>query len=149
MKYANCFFFLLFMAVTTTVSAQGSPETLTDTFFKLYEHDSDNALDFIFATNIYLFAEKQAAAETVKLQTRQLTSFLGELYEVEKISTQYLGESIAVLVYVAKYEKQPLRFTFKMYKPKDKWQLQHLAFEEKVIDDFSDAVKYEYLHGEQ
>jgi hypothetical protein len=70
---------------------------------------------------------------------------LGEYYGYELITEKRAGESYIIKSFLAKYERQPLRFNFVLYKPNTKWVLQNLSFDVDVDEELSDAAKFDRL----
>jgi hypothetical protein len=48
--------------------------------------------------------------------------------------------------YLVKYDRQPLRFIFKFYKPNDKWVLYSYALDDSLDDEIQEAAKLYYLN---
>ena len=45
--------------------------------------------------------------------------------------------------FLVKYEREPIRFTFLLYKPKDKWEVLNFSFNENMDKEIEDANKAE------
>ncbi len=45
-----------------------------------------------------------------------------------------------VAIYTVKYDRQPLRFVFKYYRPADQWRLQDFRFTDSFDEDLEAAV---------
>ncbi|MGS2765131.1 hypothetical protein [Sinomicrobium sp. M5D2P9] len=128
------------------VYSQNSTDKLTSDFFTRYEKNTDDAFDFIFGTNKWM-AENKDGTKKVKFQIREYANLLGEYIGYEKVTERSLGESLKVIVYLVKYERQPLRFIFKYYKARDNWVLYNLKFDENIDNELDEIMKYEYLSG--
>jgi len=132
--------------ISFTSNGQITTEKLTSQFFEKYKTDTDEAFDFIFATNKYM-GENRVGTEKVKLQLREYANMMGEYLGFEKLTEKSLGESLKVSVYLVKYDRQPLRFIFKYYKGKENWMLYNLKFDENIDDELDEIMKYNYLNG--
>jgi len=74
----------------------------------------------------------------------QLTSFLGlvgEYYGYELITEKSVGKSFKLVSYMVKYDRQPMRFTFVFYKPKDKWQVQNFQYDDNLDVELEESGK--------
>ncbi len=128
------FFSLLLLCAGLSLSAQNEEHPLVQAFFETYEEDSMKALDDIFATNSW-FAGNQDAIKNVKFKLREFINLVGEYTGYELINSKSFGESLRKETYMVKYERQPIRFEFEFYKPKDKWMLNNFYFSENMEDE--------------
>lgn len=120
-------------------------DSMVDGFFEFYTEDRIKAVDYIFSTNPLIFREKQESIETLKTQLLQVTDLLGSYYGYEKLTEKQLGKSYKVVTTMVKYERQPLRFLFIMYKPNDKWQIQNFQFDDAIDEDLEKASRLYWL----
>lgn len=131
---------ILFVAVlfvfsfSATLKAQNSADEILEIFFEYYsQNKTDDAIDYVFSTNKYLQgAEQQIVSIKEKLKT--VTSVIGPYFGYEKILEKKLGESYVFIKCMVKHDRQPLFFTFMLYKPDKIWQLQSLRFDDKLED---------------
>ena len=138
---------LLFITLGTFTSyGQNSTDELTNKFIELYEKDTDAAFDFIFGTNKWM-KDGGTGTEKMKFQLREYAKLMGNYIGFEKLTEKSLGKSLKVLVYIVKYERQPLRFIFKYYKAKDNWSIFNIKFDDDIDDELDEIMKYDYLTG--
>ncbi len=115
--------------------SQDKPEDVTEHFFKLFqEQGSDAAVDYFFTTNKWLSNEK-TQQEGIKMQLKKGIALLGQYYGYELIEKIVLNDSYMMFNYMLKYDRQPLKITFILYKPNQTWQIQNMKFDEKLEDD--------------
>lgn len=101
--------------------AQEKPENITENFFKLFqEKGSDEAFDYIFGTNKWLNKQLQ---ENNKTKVKEILPMMGQYYGYELIEKKIVSDSYVVMIFMVKYDRQPVKFTFSLYKPKDNWQM--------------------------
>ncbi len=123
---------------TFFTQAQTNFDSIPNIFFDIFEQKgSDAAIDYIYATNKYI-SGNFAASLKVKNELKKVVSLIGKYRGTEVIDTQFIGQSYIRLSYLAKFDRQPLKFNFTMYKPDKKWQLQQLKFDDKVAAGFKD-----------
>ncbi len=139
-------FTLAALLILSTISSysQSSTNDLTDKFFSEFSKNTDKAFDNLFATNKWM-TEKKDGVEKVKFKIRESAVLMGEYLGFEKIGEKSLSESLKIDVYLVKYERQPIRFVFQFYKPKDKWIIYNFSSDENIDDDLVEMLKYEYL----
>ncbi|UZR94260.1 hypothetical protein [Chondrinema litorale] len=99
------------------------------------------AVDYIFSTNKWISEESQEGIDNVKDKLENFLGLVGEYYGYDLITKKNVGENYELWSYIIKYDRQPLRFTFVLYRPKDKWQLQNFQFDDNLGDELKDAGK--------
>lgn len=127
---------------TLSFGQQPSGEALTKTFFEKYQKSTDEAFDYIFATNTWIGSENK---EKLKRLLKTYTPMMGDYLGYEKLAEQSLGDSLQASTYLVKYERQPLRFIFKYYKNKTGWVLLGVKFNDDIDDELEEALKQHYL----
>lgn len=123
------------------LKAQSTPEEITAQFFKIYEESPQKAVDYIFGTNKWMTDRNKDGIENVKTQLTSLLGLVGDYYSYEKITEKSIGESYQLVSYMIKYDRQPLRFSFVFYKPKDKWQVQNFKYDDNLGDELKESGK--------
>lgn len=120
---------------TYTIQAQAKPEEVTEHFFELYQTvGSDEAVDYVFSTNKWLNSEK-VTIDNIKAQLKKGMAIIGQYYGYELIQKDSLSENFVMMSYMLRYDRQPIKFEFILYKPNDKWQIQNLKFDDRLDDD--------------
>ncbi len=89
--------------------------------------------------------EKNYDVENVKSQLLNFTGLVGDYYGYEKITEKSLGESLKLVSYIIKYDRQPIRFTFLFYKPKDVWKIQNFKFDDNLDAEIEESAKINNL----
>ena len=132
---------LLFVTVLSTniLKAQTTTEEITTEFFKTYEKSPQKAVDYVFGTNKWMMDRNKDGIENVKTQLTSFLGLVGDYYGYEKITEKSVGESYKLLSYMIKYDRQPVRFTFVFYKPKDKWQVQNFQYDDNLDDELEES----------
>lgn len=133
---------LVFFALSPThlLNAQTTTEEITDRFFETYKNSPLEAVDYIFNTNKWM-ERNQDAIQNVKTQLTSFLGLVGDLYGHERITEKNIGESYKLVSYMVKYDRQPIRFTFIFYKPKDKWQVQNFKFDDSLDSELEESAK--------
>lgn len=143
MRIRTIFIVLIFTAPLTLCSQVKDPssetEKIIDDFFKTYKDKGHkDAIESLLSTNKWI---TKADANNVATQLGELVSQVGQYYGHEKIRERQYGQSIVQYIYVVKYERQPLKFIFRFYKPNDKWQTQTFKYEIDFMDELDEAGK--------
>lgn len=126
---------LFFLFGHQYVSAQEQAEDVTKKFFETFEKSgSDAAIDFVFSTNKWLAGDK-ASVDGIKTQFSKGIAIIGQYYGYELIDKKSAGENFVVLTYVLRYDRQPIKFIFILYRPNQKWQIQNLKLDDRLDDD--------------
>lgn len=134
---------LLIVTVLSTniLKAQTTTEEITTEFFKTYEKSPQKAVDYVFGTNKWMMDRNKDGIENVKTQLTSFLGLVGDYYGYEKITEKSVGESYKLVSYMIKYDRQPVRFTFVFYKPKDRWQVQNFQYDDNLDDELEESGK--------
>ncbi|MEO0471858.1 MAG: hypothetical protein AAF206_19690 [Bacteroidota bacterium] len=124
--------------------AQESEQEILDEFFKLYNSNTSEAIDYIYSSNKWIDNEGEAV-QNIKTKLNELQPLLGTYYGGEFVHKGQLGESFVTYIYLAKYERQPLRFTFEFYKADDTWITYSFKFDDSFDDDLEELMMDDYM----
>jgi len=117
-------------------------QKIIDTFFKKYESSPSDAIDYIFSTN-KSFMPQQITELKDKLASTALT--VGAFNGYEQITTKNTSPSLTLFSYLAKHDKQPLRFTFIFYKPKEEWILYKFKFDDSIDAELEESGRIYFI----
>lgn len=136
---------LILVTITTNLFAQKSPENLINDFFVTYEKDAGKAVKELYATNPWTERKKDDIEQIISTVNGLNENYIGKYYGFEFITKKKFSDSFVLYSYLIKYERQPLRFTFKFYKPNDKWVLFSYAFDDSLDTEIEEAAKLHNL----
>lgn len=132
---------LLTTALVTCSTGSSSPaetQKVVDVFFQEYKTSSKTAIVNLLGKNRWITLDD---ANKVAGQIGALAAELGAFKGGEKVGENTFGKSMLQYVYLAKYERQPVKFTFRFYKPNDKWELYSFNYEIDFIGELDEAGK--------
>ncbi len=129
---------IIFQSVS---NGQDHAQEIIDQFFEEYFVSPDDAIYNAFATNKWMMEDSRDAIDNVVFQLKNFIDLIGNYNGFEKIREKDLTTSLKFYTYLVKYERQPLRFTFLLYKPSEKWQLQNFKFDDSIDDDIEASAK--------
>jgi hypothetical protein len=113
--------------------------TYIDKFFKTYEKDgTSRAIINIFKTNT-LVDSTSLRGLIAKIDTTR--GLIGMYIGKELIVQRKASNSLVLYSYLVKHEKQPVRFTFMFYKPKNDWVIYRLYFDDQVDNELEESAK--------
>ncbi len=132
------FLLLIFYTLGVTGFSQTGYDSIPEKFFRIFEQKgSDAAIDYIYSTNKFMQANIQASLK-VKTELKKIISLVGKYHGHELMDKKIVSQSYVQLYYLAKFDRQPLKFIFVLYKPDKTWQLQKLKFDDKVAEGFGE-----------
>ena len=137
--------FVLMISISGNLFAQSSPQDLIDTFFATYEKDAGKAVKELYATNKWTERIKDDIEKVIGTVNGFTESYMGKYHGHEIITTKKFAESFELYSYLIKYDRQPIRFIFKFYKPNDKWVLFSYALDDSLGSEIQEAAKLYYL----
>ncbi|MCE7992437.1 MAG: hypothetical protein HEP71_10665 [Roseivirga sp.] len=131
----------LILTWTINVSAQ-TPDELVKTFFSEYRSEGAAiALKKLYETNNWISRNQDGINKLIGQLASYNEELIGEYYGYEAITKKSLGESYVLMSYLVKFDRQPLRFTFQFYKPKDQWVLYSFKFDDSFDDELERAAE--------
>jgi hypothetical protein len=131
---------LAFMLFLSKSFGQTTTKEITDKFFAIYLKDPTKAVDYGFSTNKWL-DRKQDEVANLKSKLKNLIDLCGDYYGYELLSEKTAGQNIKMVTYIVRYDREPIRFTFFFYKPKDTWRLNNFSYDEDMDKDLEEATK--------
>jgi len=132
--------------ISLTTFGQSKPDDLINNFFKEYAKTPAKAVEDIYATNHWTSRIKDGI-ETMKNEVNKYTvDYVGKYYGYELITKKQFSESFILYSYMVKYDRQPMRFIFKLYKPNDKWTLFSFKIDSDLDDEIEQSAKLYYLN---
>lgn len=141
----NYTFFLLFCLLGPSALWGQNPDTdqLIKSFFDVYEKNRPGeAIDLLYSTNSEEWLQQiQESIDNVKAKFQGLPAIVGAYHGYEKLNEETLGSCFKTIIYLVKYDRQPIRFTFQYYKPQDQWRLYGFSYDDDLLDDHEQLIK--------
>lgn len=124
-------FTILLLLTFSAQAASSLPKEKIDQFFDaMMSGRVSNAYDQLFIGSS-IPKDKPQAVTMLKQQTKNGLPIFGKLLAYEYISEEKFGTSVIRYIYVLKSEKAPTTWEFFFYKPKDKWFLVNVIFNDQ------------------
>lgn len=125
---------LLLLLASTAASAQAY-DGIPDRFFGFVARgQTEEAIDYLYSTNPWV-DPKGDAVKNLKGELAKLNGLVGKYLFHELVVDQKAGARYAHLIYLVGYERQPLRFELKVYRPGEKWRLHGVSFDARLTED--------------
>ena len=133
---------LSLICLSMAARAQGLPELadvrkLTDAVMvKVGKGDMEGGLKAFKHLTIIPEAEFDSMLGQTALQMPLITGRFGQVIGHEFISEDRIGESLARLNYIQRFEKHAMRWTFYVYRGKSGWVINTFRFDDKWHEMF-------------
>ncbi|WP_456422960.1 hypothetical protein [Lutibacter sp.] len=137
--------FVLLISISGNSFAQSSPQDIINDFFATYEKDAGKAIKELYETNKWTERIKDDIDKIIRTVNGFTESYMGKYYGYEIITKKKFAESFELYSYMVKYDRQPIRFIFKFYKPNNKWVLYSYALDDSLDAEIQEAAKLYYL----
>lgn len=112
-----------------------------DDFFNLYESEGvKSSLNYAYSTNQWIFNSPTKESEEVQRKLEEFTNNLGRYCGRKLLKEKVVNSNFVIRSYMLLYERQPLRFTFTLYKPESKWQLQSFQYDVGMNDEAVNSI---------
>ncbi|OEI78754.1 hypothetical protein [Formosa algae] len=131
---------LISMIFITQLKAQSSEKEITTEFLRIFETEPMKAMDYAFSTNTWM-ERNIDGIESLKTKFKDILPLIGDYYGYEVITEKSVGNNLKLISFMLKYDRQPVRFTFVLYKPNDKWQVQNLNWDVDIDDELEESAK--------
>ncbi len=144
MKYL--FLFVCCLSFSSFAQAQSTPEQIIDKFFQeLVSEKPDKVIDDFYVHMPWVTNIKDEIAK-LKTNFKSLPDYFGKFCGQALITKKEIGGgALVVYTYLVKYERQPVRFVFKFYKPKDTWLAYGFSYDMGLDDELDQSVKLQNL----
>ncbi|HLS29363.1 MAG TPA: hypothetical protein VK021_00760 [Flavobacteriaceae bacterium] len=136
---------IISLSLSEVLFAQASPQKLIDDFFETYDKDAGKAVKELYETNEWTLRFKDDIEKIIRTVNSFTESYMGQYYGYELITKKEFAESFKLYSYLVKYDRQPIRFIFKFYKPNDKWVLHSYSLDDNLDQEIEETAKLYYL----
>jgi hypothetical protein len=119
------------------------PPDVVRIFLECILDDGQGCVKDLYQSGKWL-SKDTVAIERVDSELRKLSSsvnLIGQLEGYELIRSRRMGETFWGLVYVLKYERQPIRLTFVYYNSKSSWSLFNFEIDEDIDVTFKKTLR--------
>jgi len=131
--------------LSNSATAQNEPKKLVEAFFEYFQQSNPTvALDKLYATNKWASEATGAIGNLTEKLKNLSEDYIGKMEGYELIAEKKLSKSYILLSYLVKYDRQPTRYTFQFYKPKDKWMIYTFQFDANIGDEMEEAAKLHF-----
>ncbi|HSZ31825.1 MAG TPA: hypothetical protein VK772_00865 [Puia sp.] len=131
---------LVLILISLATSGQATTNEITDKFFSLFPTEPSKAVEYCFSTNKW-YTKKIDDVVDLENKVKDLPRVVGEYLGYELLTEKTAGANIKIVIYIVRFEREPMRFTFLFYKPKDKWQVNNFSYDENIDEDLKEASK--------
>jgi hypothetical protein len=121
-----------------------TPADISKKFFEIYAAKPMDAIDFIFS-GTRLDKQVRDDITAIKKNLKVTIDLDGAYNGYELITQKSVGGTLKLMSYMAKYDKQPVRFIFIYYKPKDVWKIYTFQFNTNLDDELTSTAGVDQL----
>lgn len=116
-------------------------QELINKFFELYQSKSSEvALKYAFGTNKWMDQDSDGIKNLI-FELDKNINLIGKYIGHEEIKTKKIGSRFRIASYFVYYDRQPLRFTFELYKNSEGWMIWNFQFDSNYDDEIEEAMK--------
>jgi hypothetical protein len=124
---------------------QSTAQSLIDKFFNNYEtKGAIIALEELYKTNSWNSHITDDITNIKNKLAGYNEELVGKYYGYIFLDKIESVNCFSIYTYLLKFDRQPLRLTFKLYKPNDKWVLYSFSFDDTLDDDLEKALNLRY-----
>ena len=141
MKFRKKIFIILIVLISKTSYSQDLPDEMIKSFFTEYSKNPAKAVEKIYQTSTWTSRLKDGIEDMKNEVGKYTVDYMGEYYGNELITKKQLSNTFVLYSYLLKYDRQPIRFIFKLYKPNDKWVLFSLKIDGVIDEEIEQSAK--------
>jgi len=129
-----------------TFSHSKEPKEIIDTFFSHFPESMMNeAVDGVFASNPWMNRQEDQKTN-FKTNLGSLEGLVGTYFGVDYVAEKRMGDNLIGYTYIARYDRQPVRFEFVFYKPNEEWLVYSFTYDDQVDEDLVEAMRKEIAY---
>jgi hypothetical protein len=122
------------VSVHTQAPQNRDYQEIADRFFVLLEQGkSDEAIDYMFSTNVAL-KNMPGKSDQLKAQFGELEKQLGSYHSRVRLAETKVAGMFVYQHYFVAYDIQPISVRLKFYKPRDTWRVFGVQFDTDLPD---------------
>lgn len=115
-----------------SAQAASAYEAQIDQFFaQLGQGEYAEAIAKLYGGNPWMESQ-EASLETLKTQFAALKDAVGEFHGHELLSEQWISDRYVYRWYLVRFDRSPVSFYFKFYKPADEWRFYSFEYKEDL-----------------
>ncbi|OCB71798.1 hypothetical protein [Flavobacterium crassostreae] len=141
MKLTKKIFIIIIVLISKTSYSQDLPDEMIKSFFTQYSKNPAKAVEKIYQTSIWTSRLKDGIEDMKNEVGKYTIDYMGEYYGSELITKKQLSNTFVLYSYLLKYDRQPIRFIFKLYRPNDKWVLFSLKIDGVIDEEIEQSAK--------
>ncbi|MBK8328616.1 MAG: hypothetical protein IPL09_03875 [Bacteroidetes bacterium] len=125
--------------------SQNSPEQITDKFFQdIVKETPDKTIDNLYL-NMPWASNIKTELDKLKTQFTSLQTYFGKYCGNTFIAKKDIGGVFMIYSYIIRYERQPVRCTFKFYKPKDVFLVYSFSYDMSLEEELDATLKLQNI----
>jgi hypothetical protein len=119
--------------------------SIPDKFFAYIKQGKPNeAIDYVYGTNSWM-SKNSDQIVNLKNQLSQVNKLVGTYLFHELIVEEKAGTRYVHLIYLVGYERQPLRFELKLYKPAEEWRFFGVSFDSDLTEEIEKQANQQLI----
>ncbi|MDN3672409.1 hypothetical protein QWY99_04980 [Flavobacterium branchiarum] len=134
-------FIVIAILISQLSYTQVQSDEMIKNFFIEYSKNPAKAVENIYKSSIWTSRLKDGIEDMKNEVQKYNIDYMGKYYGSELIVKKQLSNSFILYSYLVKYDRQPIRFIFKLYKPNDKWVLFSLKIDGALDEEIEEAAK--------
>ena len=126
---------------TVQTASSDDGQELIDRFFDLYKNKGyDVALKYTLQTNKWISPHGNEMDNLIIKLEKEIRN-MGEYLGYEELKSKKITSRYRIISYLAYYQRDPVRFTFALYKSGDGWEITDFTYDFKFDEEVEESIK--------
>lgn len=122
------------LAAPATAQSAGYQAQIDDFFGRFARGELNEAVDKLYGPNDWIPLDGDGV-RNIKAQFQGIGEMVGGYTGQVKIGELKIADRLVHVTYLVLFERQPLRFEFEYYRPRDEWMIFSFEFDADFDDD--------------
>lgn len=110
-------------------------------FFELYKTKGyDAAVRYSWSTNKWIPASPDDMSKII-LSLGKVVDNMGEFLGQEELKSKKVGSRFRIVSYLVYYQRDPVRFTFELYRNNQSWEISDFVFDTQFEQEIEESMK--------
>ncbi len=137
----SLFTIMLLGSLTAVAQTKDDGQELIKTFFDLYKTKGyEAAVRYSWSTNKWIPTAPEEMNNIILALGKEVDQ-MGDFIGQEELKSKKVGSRFRIVSYLVYYQRDPIRFTFELYKNNTGWEISDFVFDTQFEEEIEISIK--------